>query len=509
MLKGVSWTATSQVLTQLVTLATMVILARVLGPSDFGVVGMAALYTGLVMVIGQIGMGAAVIQRKTISDLELDTVFWTGLAVAVVVTVLSVVLAPVSGWFFHSPLVVTVIRVASLAYVIDSLGATQRVLMNKEMEFDRLARTEVGAAMVYAAVATSLAFAGAGVWAIVFGQLARSSVEVILLWVVQPWRPKLRFSKDALAGIFGFSSKVWAFSFVDYARENIDNLAVGRLLGASSLGHYALAYNTAYFPRRQIQSVIGRVTFPAFAKAQDDDELLRRAYIKVTRYVSLVAFPLQAGLALVAPALIPMVYGDKWTPAVLPLQLLSVAQMFYSVGFSVGSIFLAKNRPDIHLNFGLLAFVWLAVVVAVTVRFGIVAVAGGILFYTMGSVLVSQGLANPLIGLRMRDYLAALVPATVGCAVMAVALTALRVLVLDVGMLAPALGLLVAIALGAAAYIGTVALFRLPETSEVFKLVRDRFAILRTRSSSGSTPTPDDADPDGVVGPDIVKVSAQ
>ncbi len=482
MLSGFSWTAVSQGLSQLVLFLTTVVLARLLSPTDFGVVGMAALYTGLVAVLGQIGMGAAIIHRQDIGQIELDTVFWTGLGAGLFVALVSFILAPAAGWFFHTPLVVVLIRVSSIVFVIDSLGAVHRVLMNKELAFSRLAKAEVSAQFAYGLAAVALAVGGAGVWAIVLGQVVRAVVEVTLLWRVEPWRPRREFSREAFGGLFGFGVRVWAFNFVDYIRENVDNLAVGRLLGTTALGFYAFAYNTANFPRRQLQNVVGRVTFPAFAKAQNDNALLRRTYLKVIRYISLLVFPMLTGLALVAPELIPIVYGDKWIPAVVPLQLLCGAHMLYSLGSNVGAVYLAKGRPDLQLKFGLFALVWLVTVVVVVARFGLVAVAAGILVYTMGSLLVGQAFANPLIELKMRDYLKALVPASLGCMIMAIAVIALRKSLLDPGMLSRLPWLLLAIVVGAAVYIGAILLFRPPEVEEVRGVVRARIAAMRGRA---------------------------
>jgi O-antigen/teichoic acid export membrane protein len=481
MLRGVSWTAVSQVLSQLATIATTVILARLLMPSDFGVVGMAALYTGLVAMLGQIGMGAALIHRQDVGQTELDTVFWTGIAVGSVIALVSVVLAPISEWFFSAPLIVPLIRVSSAVFVFDSLGAVHRVLMQKEMEFGRLAKAEVGSMVAYACTAMTLALLGAGVWAIVVGRVVASAVQAVLVWRVEPWRPRRQFSKDAFRNLFGFGARVWAFNFVNYVRENVDNLAVGRMLGATQLGFYAFAYDSAAFPRRQLQNVVGRVMFPAFSKAQDDNAVLRSTYLKVIRYISLLAFPALSGLAMVAPELIPLVYGDKWIPSVLPLQFLCGAQMLYSIGGNVGAVYLAKGRPDLHLKFGTIALAWLALVVIVVARFGIVAVAAGILFYTMGSVFVGQALANPLVEMRMSECLKALLPASIGCVSMAVAVVGLRFLALHTGALPPLPWLVVAILMGAAVYTGTIYLLRPPEADEVFRLVRDRVSAMRRR----------------------------
>ncbi len=474
MLSGMSWTATSQALTQVVTFAATVVLARLLAPAQFGIVGMAALFTGLVTMLGEVGLGAALIHRQSVDDRELNTVFWCGMAVGVAALLISLVSAPIAGSFFRNEPVVAVIRVYSVVFVVDALGAVQRVLLTKELLFDRLARIEIAAAVVYGITAIALAVAGAGVWAIVVGQIARSVAESVLLWTFEPWHPRFQFSREAFGELFGFGARVWAFNFVNYGRENFDNFTVGRMLGAASLGLYAFAYNTANLPRRQLMSVIGRVTFPAFASVKDDDALLRRTYTKVVRYTSLVAFPALVGLALVAPEFIPIVYGSKWNEAIVPLQLLCGAGMLYSIGSTVGSIYLAKGRPDIQLWGGLAVLPILAGIVLFAARWGIVGVAAGILAYAITSLLISQSLANPLISLRMGTFLWALAPAAGACSVMAVVVTTFRALTLSRGLLTPLAFLVLAIVLGAATYVATLFGFRVEEVGEVINTFRGR-----------------------------------
>ena len=474
MVNGVSWTATSQVVTQVVTFAATVVLARLLAPAQFGIVGMAALFTGLVTILGEIGLGAALIHRQDVSDAELNTVFWSGLGVGTIAFGLSLLFAPVAGWFFRNDAVVAVIRVYAMVFVVDALGAVQRVLLTKEMRFDRLARIEIAAAVAYGVAAVALALAGAGVWAIVIGQIVRSGAESALLWFFESWRPRLEFSREAFKRLFGFGASVWAFNFVNYGRENVDNLAVGRMLGAASLGLYAFAYNTSSLPRRQLMNVVGRVTFPAFASVKDDDALLRRTYIKVVRYTSLVAFPALVGLALVAPEFIPVVYGSKWNAAIVPLQLLCGAGMLYSIGSTVGSIYLAKGRPDIQFWGGVAVLPILAIIVIVATRWGIVGVATGILVYAITTLLISQSLANPLIGLPMLTFLRALVPATSACLVMATAVTVFRYFTLSRGVIGPVVFLVIAIVLGAAVYLGVLVGFRVEEFGEVVATFRGK-----------------------------------
>ena len=310
--------------------------------------------------------------------------------------------------------------------------------MTKEMRFDRLARIEIAAAVVYGVAAVALALAGAGVWAIVIGQIVRSAAEAVLLWAFEPWHPRFQFSRGAFRGLFGFGARVWAFNFVNYVRENIDNLTVGRMMGASSLGLYAFAYNTANLPRRQLMNVIGRVTFPAFASVKDDDALLRRTYLKVIDTHRSSRFPRLPGWRSSLPEFIPIVYGSKWNQAIVPLQLLCGAGMLYSIGSTVGSIYLAKGRPDIQLWGGLAVLPMLAIIVLFAARWGIVGVAAGILVYAITSLLISQSLANPFISLRMGTLPWALVPAPAPASVMAAAVTTFRALTLSRGVLTSA-----------------------------------------------------------------------
>lgn len=474
MVRGVSWTAVSQVLSQVSTFAATIVLARILAPKDFGVVGMAALFIGLVTIMGEIGMGAAIVQRKSISQRQLDTVFWTGLAVGILAFLFSFAAAPLAVEFFGEPMAGQVVRVTALAFVIDALGSVHQVLLSKEMRFNLLARAEIFGAVVYTVVAIGLALLGAGVWAIVIGQIVRAIAENLGMWILEPWRPRFEFSYDDFRGLFAFGARIWGFNFVNYLRENVDNFVIGRLLGSASLGFYALAYNLANLPRRQMSSIVSRVTFPAFSKAQDNDSFIREAYTKVLRYVSLITFPLLGGLAVLAPQLIPVIYGDQWIPAIVPLQLLCGVGMLYSVGSTVGSVFLAKGRPDLQFRIGLVVLCILTVIVLVSVRWGLVGVAAGVLVYAMTSWLIGQSFANRLISLRMPTYLRSLAPASIACAVMVAALGIARPFVLHSGLLGPIPWLVCAVLAGAAIYIGALAVMRIPEFAEVFGVFRKR-----------------------------------
>jgi PST family polysaccharide transporter len=497
--KGVTWRGVSQVTTQLFSVVITIVLARLLLPKDFGLVGMAAIFTGLVSVLGEIGFGAAIIHRKELREIDLSTVFWSSVAAGLAVWVVAAACSPLAAVFFRNETVRGVIVISSVAFIVNSFGIVHRVLLNKELAFNRLAATEIGAVVCYGVATIALATAGAGVWSLVVGGVVKNAAEVALLWRVKSWRPSFGFSKRSFRELFGFGVSVWGFSLMDYARSNVDYLVVGRVLGPASLGFYTMAYNLSDLPRRQLSGMVSNVTFPAFAKIQEEDERLRRAYTKVVRCVSLAAFPVLSGLAVIAPELIPMVYGPRWTPVVLPLQILCGAGMLYSVGATVGSVYLAKGRPDLQLKVGIVAFVVLAAMVLAGVRFGVVGVASAVLTYAVTSLLLGQAVANSLIKLKMSAYVRALLPAAAGSCVMVLTLVVYRAVALN-ALRMPEVGWLAsAICLGVGAYLGLLLAAKTPEIGEVISLAGQAVAggvrSIGRRLAAGPRPglsTPED-----------------
>lgn len=482
---SVSWTGLSQVVTQSLQFIVTVILARLLIPKDFGIVGLSILFIGLVAILGEVGFGAALIQKKDADHKDLSTVFWLGIGVGFLSFAIASGFSPLAARFFHNANVRVVIIAASLGFIINSIGAVQKVLLTKGLLFKKLAAAEIGAVFIYGTVSITLALLGAKVWSLVIGSLCRSFVEVCMLWYLSSWRPSFRVSKESIRQLFGFSANVWGFNILNYVRENIDNIVIGRVLGATALGYYTLAYNLANLPRRQLTNIIGRVSFPAFAKIQDQDEYFRRIYLKVVRYISLVSFPILAGLGVLAPEFIKLVYGQKWALTILPLQILCGAGMLYSLGTTVGSIYLAKGRPDIQFKVGIFALLVLTAMVFKGVSYGVTGVAASVLIYTIVSLLAGQAFANALIKLRMLDYIRAILPATLNTGCMLIVLIAFRYAGNNLMTVSDFIWFIAAVLLGAVVYLALTVFSRIEETTEAIgvlrKLLQNMISIARRR----------------------------
>ena len=469
--RGVTWFGISQITNQGVRSVSLIVLARLLFPEDFGVVAMAAVVTDLVITTLGLGFAAAIVQRKEVTDSHLSTAFWTGMGLGIVLCVATVAISPLAADFFKNELVGPVLAVSSIAFVIAPLRNIHGALLRKRLHFLRFSIGEIGQAVTYAAVAVSLAFAGFGVWSIVGGNLAGILAIAILRWALCRWRPSFMFSVNSWKELWGFGSSLTGSRVVTSLIGRLDYLIVGRFLAAVPLGFYYMAFRIARFPLSGVGMTVGRVAFPTFSVIQDEDDRVRRGFTRTLRYLSLSVLPVFVGLAIVAPELVKVVLGQNWTGAILPLQILCIMCGVNSIAVTVGPLLQSKGRPDIELKLNLAKLALLVPCLLIAVRFGIVGVAAGISAVAAVMWLSCQIFVNRLIGLRMRDYLASLGPAVFGSMVMGAVLLALRYAAVSLFTL-PDAGLLASsVVSGAVTYFVTLKAIRTQALGEMTGLV--------------------------------------
>jgi O-antigen/teichoic acid export membrane protein len=464
---GVSWIGGAQIASQVLTFLAGVLLARLLMPKDFGLIGMALVYTSLIRLLGQVGFSAAVIHRQDLTDNDLSTMYWASLAISVLLYGLAVAFAPAVAAFFRDARLTRVIEVSSIAFIVSAIGGVQRVLLEKQMRFRRLAANELIASGVYAFVSTAMALTGFGVWSLVVSRLAEQVVDSTFAWFTTGWSPRLEFSTASLRRSLGYGSRVWGSNVLYYGQENVDNLVVGRVLGATSLGFYSMAFRLANVPRWFLINVVFRVMFPALSSAQSDHDLLRRAYLKISSYVTLTAMGLCAGLAMVAPEFVQVVYGAKWLPAVRPLQILAVAAAVYSIGQAAGPALLSLGRPGLQLRIGFVSTTCLVVAALIGVRWGTVGVATAVLLAVTVGCVMGQTVVLGELHIKLRSYLRALAPPLVATATMVGVLWAWRFAGRGMLGMGPFMWLVSAVAIGAVVFIGTLAITGAPHVADV------------------------------------------
>ncbi|UCH51234.1 MAG: MOP flippase family protein [Chloroflexota bacterium] len=468
---GIAWTAISQLSNQAFLFIVTAILARLLTPEDFGIVGMAAIFTGLVATVNELGLNAAIIQRKELSESHLATSFWAIMAMGILIFGIAILAAPFVARFFGKDIVAPVVILSSSGFLIGSLGVVQGSLLIKGMLFKQLAATEIGATIISGTAATVMAFAGFGVWSLALKGVIFSFASVVLLWLVCSWRPSIHFSLESFKQLFGFSVKVTGTRVVNYFQANVDYMVVGKLFGAYSLGIYSLAYRLITMPLTKISSIVTRVTFPAYSSIQDDDLRLRRGYLKEIAYISLVTFPALTGLFAVAPEFIRVIYGEKWVSAILPLRILCIVGVVKSIGTTVGSIHYSKGRADIALKWNISKFVILTGGIFAGSRYGIVGVATAIAIVTAALFPIIQWVTNRLIKLSFREYLRALYPSTSASTLMLLFLAAYRLLLHGISWQNDFFNLISSVLLGSVVYFVTLKVARMRVLDEFFAII--------------------------------------
>lgn len=470
--RGVAWTGAAQLLTQAIQFGVTALLARLLFPAEFGLLGYATLVTALVATLNELGLGAVLIQRRELATHHLDTAFWASILFALLLWAGVAAGAPIFALFFNEPQLVSVLRALSAGLFLGALGTVHRALLERELHFRPIAVMEVLSALLSGLIAVVIAWAGGKVWALVAWSLLRNLCLSLIAWLACPWRPGLRLDRAALRELFSFGGNVVGVRFVNYLAANIDYVVVGRFLGAASFGLYSLAYTLVTIPQTRLVPQITRVAFPAMARAQDDDARLRRGYLRAVSVISLVVLPALAGLVVVAPEFVRAVYTDRWAAAVPVIRLLAGAGIVYALVSPIGTIFLAKGRPEMELRLTLVRVAALGALTLLGVRWGINGVAAGVLVFALIFAWPFQQVANGLIGLRFTDFRRALAPAFGATAIMVAVLIGMRAAAAPLLAAAPALSLALTIPLGAAVYLASLRRWHLETVTELWALLQ-------------------------------------
>ena len=423
-IQGVGWSGISQVVAQGFQFAVNIILARLLFPEDFGIVGMALIFTAFIATINELGLGSAIVQRKNINEKHLSTAFWASIFIGLILCIATIIISPLVASFFEEELVRFIVIVLSVGFVFGSFGVVHRALLEKKIDFKKIAITEIISSVFFGIVSIALALFGFGVWSLVIGSLVKSFVSSMILWIVCPWKPQMIFNYKSFKELFGFGKNVMGSRIIQYFSSNIDYLLIAKFLNASSLGLYTLAYQMAIVLPLKISSIISRVMFPIFSTIQDDNIKMRIGYLKVIKYTSLITFPLFTGLIIIAPQFILIAMGEKWTQMILPLQILCISGMLKSIGIHVGFILLSKGRSDIHIKWVIFVAIVLPISVLIGIQYGIIGVALAITITSLLLFMIIQKIANKMIDLSFFDFFKALYPA-VTCSIILVVTTLL------------------------------------------------------------------------------------
>jgi len=402
-ISGFKWSAASQFGRQGIQFLVTIVLAHLLSPTDFGLVGMAMVAVNFVATFKDLGTAAAVIQRKDLSERLLSSIFWANSAFGLAATIGLFLVAPLAAAFYHQPRVAPLLGWLSITFLISGLTIVQQALLQRRLAFQTLARMEIAAIMAGGVVGIGAAVLGAGVWSLVYQTLTTAAATTVLLWISCPWRPALVFSWSDLRSVQSYSLNLTGFAILNYFSRNIDHLIIGKFLGAQPLGYYTLAYRLMLYPSYTVSAVVSRVMFPVYAKLQDEDSIFRQAYLKVAGATAILTFPLMLGLMALSRPFIVSVFGPKWEAAAVLVILLAPVGLMQSIGTMNGSIYAAKGRTDLQLRVGAVFTVITTLSFVIGIRWEITGVAAAYALACAAITYPSFAIPLGLIGLRVRD----------------------------------------------------------------------------------------------------------
>lgn len=382
---GLAWKVVSQVFRQGSRVAVAIVLARLLTPHDYGLAAMVLAFSALVIIFSDLALGAALVQRRELSEADRSTVFWVSAAVGIVFTLVGVAVSYPIAAFYGEPGVQPLFAAFSISFLVTALGTTQTALLSRDMEFRSLELRMMAGTAVGGVVGVWLAVEGYGAWAIIGQQLAIAGVSTTLLWVLSPWRPRFVFSVDTLRDYWRFSGSVFGTRLLFYVNRNADNVLIGRFLGSAALGVYAVAYNIMLMPLSRIAQPVVEVLFPAFSRLQDERHRMAAAWLRGNRLIGAITIPAMLGLIVVAPEFVRVVLGRRWEEAIPVIQLLAWVGLLQSLQRLNSSVLMACDRARTLLWYSVVVLAASLAAFVFGLQWGIVGVAAA---YAASSTVV-------------------------------------------------------------------------------------------------------------------------
>lgn len=373
--RGVAWSGLKAVLAPLIRSGVVVVMAWKLSPSDFGTVALAMVFIALVSVVVESGFALAIIQRKVVTQTELNSAFWLNITLSVALALAVAASADVLASAVGQAQLAPVLRVLSIVLVFTALGSVPEAVIRRDLAFDKVAVCQVGGLLTGGAVGVTLAMAGAGVWSLVGQMVTGAGVGCAIVWALSPWRPGGPISRASIKELFRFSSHIAGGNLASNVSRYSDDFLIGVVLGPVALGVYTIAYRIVLILRETMVWTLEEVAFPLLSRLADDPERRRQAFFRVTGLSAAVAVPIFLALAVLAPEIIRVAFGPRWADAIPVMQTLAfvgIANSFVSCNKAALN---AAGRPDLTLFIGVLHAVLNVVGFAATVQFGILAVA--------------------------------------------------------------------------------------------------------------------------------------
>ncbi|MBR1940234.1 MAG: lipopolysaccharide biosynthesis protein [Bacteroidaceae bacterium] len=349
-ISGMAWTGLDKLASYAIQFVISIVIARLLMPSDFGIIGMLAIFIAIAQTFLDSGFANALIQKKGRTEVDYATVFYFNIVISVLLYGVFYVCAPLIAAFYNIPILTDVTRVVTLSLIINGFVIVQTAKLSIDLNFRLQALASIFSVIVSGIVGLWLAYIGWGVWALVYQNVSHALVRALILWIFARWRPLFVFSFDSFKQLFSFGSKLLASSLINTIYTNIYTLVIGKAFSPAEVGFFNQGNHFSKLPMQIVQDIVVKVNYPILSELQDDNNRLVLTYKKLLRTPMFILFPILVGLCAVASPLIEVLLGEKWLPCVPILQVLCIGYMFTPLTTINLNLLYVKGRSDLVLK---------------------------------------------------------------------------------------------------------------------------------------------------------------
>lgn len=399
----------------------MIIMARILTPADYGLVGMLTIFIAVSQSLIDSGFSQALIRKQDRSEIDNSTVFYFNIGVGIILYIILFLSAPLIAKFYNEPLLIPITRTIGLSLILNSLVVVQRAILTVQLDFKTQAKASLTGAVISGTIGIWMAYSGFGVWAIVWQQISNFAVITALLWILSKWKPIWAYSWKSFKELFSFGSKLLASGLLDTMYRNIYLIVIGKVFKASDLGYYTRANQFADFASSNITGIFQRVTYPVLCTIQEDDKRLAEVYRKLLRTSAFVIFPLMLGLAAVASPMVITILTEKWLYSAVLLQILCFSQMWFPVHAINLNLLQVKGRSDLFLRLEIIKKIIGVAILCITLPFGLIALCWGMVANSIIALVINTHYTGKLIHLGFIAQIRDLIPILFLSGVMALA----------------------------------------------------------------------------------------
>lgn len=467
LVNGIVWNALEKIVVKSTAFIIGVILARILSPSDYGLIGMLTFFIALSNVFIESGFAKALIQNQNCKDVDFSTAFITNISISLIIYIILYISAPYIALFYEEPSLTLITRVMSINFVLGAFNIVHRAKLMAEVDFKSLAIINFGGTIIGGGVGIAMAYMDYGVWALVSQTITSTIAMMFLFPFFTKWSPSLRFAKDSFNKLFNYGSKLLITGVVATIVNNLTTIFIGRFYKSEALGYYTRATQYSDLAAYTINDVFNTVTFPVLSSLQNDRDRLVQVYSRILFYTALFTFPLMVLFALFAKPIVVIMLTEKWLPCVPLLQILCIARMFTPISSINMNLLNAVGRSDLFMKLDFYKIPYSLVAIFIAVPLGVEAVVWANLITTFVSFLVNGYLPGKMFGYgalsQLRDW---------KYIILSVILMVLCVLLVESIIINLWLQLIVGFIVGLVFYMGCCFLFKQISINEIKSLLK-------------------------------------